>query len=280
VHYAVSGFITEYTLPPGELASMLEQRGFESLWVPEHTHIPSSRRSRWPGGDELPSDYWHAYDPFIALTAAAAATTTLKLGTGVCLVIEHDPIVLAKTVATLDRISGGRFIFGIGGGWNAEEMENHGTSFKTRWRLLRERVLAMKTIWTEDEAEFHGDYVDFDKIRANPKPVQNPHPPIFMGGDGPSTFDRVVEFCDGWMPIGGRREGPTLAEKITALRRRFEAAGRDPDALQISSFGASPERDVVDRLAAAGVDRVIFGLPTAGREVVEPMLDQMASLIK
>jgi probable F420-dependent oxidoreductase len=248
--------------------------------VPEHTHIPSSRRSRWPGGDELPRDYWHAYDPFIALTAAAAATTTLKLGTGVCLVIEHDPIVLAKTVATLDRISGGRFIFGIGGGWNAEEMENHGTNFKTRWRLLRERMLAMKAIWAEDEAEFHGEYVNFDKIRANPKPVQKPHLPIFMGGDGPSTFDRVVEFCDGWMPIGGRREGPTLAEKITALRRRFEAAGRDPDALQISSFGASPERDVVDRLAAAGVDRVIFGLPAADREVVEPMLDQMASLVK
>jgi len=187
---------------------------------------------------------------------------------------------LAKTVATLDRLSGGRFIFGIGGGWNAEEMENHGTNFKTRWRLLRERILAMKATWTRDEAEFHGEFVNFEKIRANPKPVQKPHPPIFMGGDGRTTFDRVVEFCDGWMPIGGRREGPTFAEKITALRRRFEAAGRDPDALQVTSFDASPERDVVERLEAAGVGRVIFGIPAAGRDVVEPMLDRMAALIK
>jgi probable F420-dependent oxidoreductase len=277
--YAIDTFITEYTMQPGELARLVEERGFESLWFPEHTHIPSERRSPWPGGDVLPRDYWSAYDPFIALTAAAAATTSLNLATGVCLVIEHDPIVLAKTVATLDKLSNGRFIFGIGGGWNAEEMENHGTDFKTRWRLLRERILAMKAIWTQDEAEFHGEFVNFDKIRADPKPVRKPHPPVHMGGDGATTFDRVVEFCDGWMPIGGRREGPTLEEKITGLRRRFEAAGRDPDALEISSFDARPERETVDRLEAAGVDRVIFKLPTQGHEVVLPLLDQMAKLV-
>ena len=277
--YAIQTFITENTMPPDELAVVLEQRGFESLWLPEHTHIPVERRSPWPGGADLPAGYWQMYDPFVALAAAAAVTKSLMLGTGVCLVIEHDPIVLAKTVATLDRVSGGRFIFGIGGGWNAEEMENHGTDFKTRWHLLREQILAMKAIWTEDESEFHGRYVNFDPIRAYPKPVQKPHPPIHMGGDGATTFDRVVEYADGWMPIGGRREGQTLAEKIVSLRRRFEAAGRDPDSLQISSFDARPDREVIDRLDAAGVQRVIFGLPVAGRDVVMPLIDQMAKLI-
>jgi probable F420-dependent oxidoreductase len=187
--------------------------------------------------------------------------------------------VLAKTVATLDRVSGGRFIFGIGGGWNAEEMANHGTAFKSRWRVLRERILAMKAIWTEDEPEYHGGFVDFDKIWAYPKPVQKPHPPIHMGGDGATTFDRIVEYCDGWMPIGGRREGPTLAEKITQLRRRLEAAGRDPDALEVSSFDARPEPETIERLAHAGVDRVILHLPPAGRGEVLPLLDRLARLI-
>ncbi len=201
MHYGVVMFATEYAIPPDELARALEERGFESVWFPEHTHIPASRKTPWPGGGELPRDYWSAYDPFVALTAAAAATRRLKLGTGICLVIERDPITTAKEVATLDRLSGGRFLFGIGGGWNAEEMENHGAQFKTRWRLLRERVLAMKEIWTKREAEFHGEFVRFDKIWADPKPLQKPHPPILIGGDGATTFDRVVEFGDGWMPI-------------------------------------------------------------------------------
>jgi alkanesulfonate monooxygenase SsuD/methylene tetrahydromethanopterin reductase-like flavin-dependent oxidoreductase (luciferase family) len=158
-------------------------------------------------------------------------------------------------------------------------MANHGTAFKTRWQVLRERILAIKAIWTQDEAEYHGAYVDFDKLRADPKPVQKPHPPVHMGGDGATTFDRVIEFCDGWMPIGGRREGPSLAEKITQLRRRLEAAGRDPHSVEISSFDARPERETINRLAAAGVDRVILRLPTEGRAVVEPLLDQYARLI-
>ncbi|HEV2666355.1 MAG TPA: LLM class F420-dependent oxidoreductase, partial [Blastocatellia bacterium] len=224
MHFGIAMFATEYAISPSELASEVEQRGFESIWFPEHTHIPASRRTPWPGGGDLPREYWHTYDPFIALTAAASATTRLRLGTGVCLVIERDPIITAKEVATLDRLSNGRVIFGIGGGWNVEEMGNHGTDYKRRWRVLRERTLAIKKIWTEDEAEFHGEFVDFDPIWSFPKPLQKPHPPILMGGDGPTTFDRVIEFCDGWMPIGLRLVN--VEEKIAALRRRAEEADR------------------------------------------------------
>ena len=178
-------FSTDYSIRPDDLARLLENRGFESMWVPEHTHIPASRSSAFPGGGDLPRDYWHTLDPFTALTAAAGATTNLKLGTGICLMIERDPITTAKEVASLDMLSNGRFIFGIGGGWNAEEMANHGTNFRRRWRVLRENILAMKALWTEEEAEFHGDFVNFDPVWAYPKPVQKPHPPIIMGGTAP-----------------------------------------------------------------------------------------------
>ena len=277
MHFGAVMFPTEYAIAPHELARALEERGFESLWVPEHTHIPASRRSPWPGGGELPKDYWHCYDPFVALTAAAMVTTRLRLGTGICLIIERDPIITAKEVATLDRISGGRVIFGIGGGWNAEEMENHGTEFKQRWRVLRERTLAMKAIWTSDEPEFHGEFVRFDKLWSYPKPVQRPHPPIVMGGDGPTTFDRVIEFGDGWMPIS--RKGSEPWAKIPELRRRAERAGRDPKSISVGIFFAKPEKATLDRLRASGVDRAIFGLPSAGRETVLPMLDAYAELI-
>ncbi len=273
-------FSTDYSIRPDDLAKMLEDRGFESMWVPEHTHIPASRVSPWPGGSELPKNYWHTYDPFVALTAAAGATKDIKLGTGICLMIERDPIVTAKEVASLDMLSGGRFIFGIGGGWNAEEMEDHGTNFKRRWRILRENILAMKEIWTKDEPEFHGNHVNFDKMWAYPKPVQRPHPPILMGGDGPTTFDRVVEYCDGWMPIGGRPAGgPSLAEKIVLLKRQAEEAGRDPDSLNITSFGLRPDPDLVGRMREAGVDRVIFTLPSEERAAVTPLIDECAKLI-
>jgi len=199
--FGVAMFATEYAIRPEDLARALEERGFESIWIPEHTHIPADRRSPWPGGGDLPKEYWYTYDPFLALTAAGAVTKNLKLGTGICLVVERDPITTAKEVATLDRLSNGRFLFGIGGGWNAEEMEHHGTAFKTRFAVLRERMLAMKKIWTENEPSYHGDYVNFDRIWSWPKPVQTPHPPILMGGDGATTFDRVVEFCDGWLPL-------------------------------------------------------------------------------
>ena len=278
-------FCTDFSIRPDDLAKLLEDRGFESMWVPEHSHIPADRRSPWPGGAELPQEYWHTYDPFVALTAAAAATTTLKVGTGICLVIERDPIMMAKEVASVDRLSNGRFIFGIGGGWNREEMANHGTRSRSRWRLLRERILAMKEIWTREEAEFHGEFVNFDKMWAYPKPVQRPHPPILMGGDGPTTFDRVVEYCDGWMPISGRPQSgrPSLQEKIAMLRRQAEEAGRDPASINITTFrgpdGSQPEPDAIRRLEEAGVDRVIFGLPSAERDTVLPIIDQCAKLI-
>lgn len=278
--FGASMFSTDYSIRPDDLARLLEERGFESMWVPEHTHIPASRRSPWPGGDELPEMYWHTYDPFVALTAAAAATTNLKLGTGICLVIERDPIILAKEVASLDRLSEGRFIFGIGGGWNAEEMGHHGTRFRSRWRLLREQILAMKEIWTNDEAEFHGEFVNFDKMWSYPKPVQQPHPPIIMGGDGATTFDRVVEYCDGWMPIGGRAsQGPSLSEKIALLKRQAEEAGRDPASISISTFGTPPDPDLIHRMEAAGVDRVVFGLPSEERDTVLPIIDECTKFI-
>jgi probable F420-dependent oxidoreductase len=277
MHFGIAMFATEYAISPGELASEIEQRGFESIWFPEHTHIPASRGTPWPGGGELPREYWHTYDPFIALTAAASATTRLRLGTGICLVIERDPIVTAKEVATLDRLSNGRVIFGIGGGWNVEEMGNHGTDYKRRWRVLRERTLAMKEIWTKDEAEFHGEFVNFDPIWSFPKPVQKPHPPILMGGDGPTTFDRVIEFCDGWMPIGFRLVN--IAEKIAALRRRSEEADRDPSSISVTIFAAKPERKALEDLERAGAERAIFYVPCDGRDKVLPVLDRYVQVI-
>jgi probable F420-dependent oxidoreductase len=277
VKYGIVMFPTDYAIRPDDLARATEERGFESLWVPEHTHIPASRRSPWPGGPDLPRDYWHTYDPFVALAMAAAVTTTLKIGTGICLVIERDPIITAKEVASLDYLSNGRFLFGIGGGWNAEEMEHHGTEFKTRFRLLRERVLAMKEIWTKEEAQYHGEYVNFDKSWSYPKPVQKPHPPILMGGDAPTTFDRVVEFCDGWMPIPGR-PGPGLAGKIAELQQRAKEASREP--IPVTAFMAKPDRGFLDELEASGVDRAILGVPSETADKVLPLLDQHARLIR
>jgi probable F420-dependent oxidoreductase len=275
--YGIVMFATHYAIRPDELARATEERGFESLWVPEHTHIPVSRRSPWPGGSNLPKEYWHSYDPFVALSVAATATTTLKLGTGICLVIERDPITTAKEVASLDHLSGGRFLFGIGGGWNAEEMEHHGTAFKSRWRLLRERVLAMKEIWTKDEAEFHGEFVNFDKMWSFPKPAQKPHPPVLMGGDGPTTFDRVIEFCDGWMPVAGRM-GPNYADKIATLQRRAKEAGRKP--IPVTVCMPKPDRSVLDPLEAAGVDRVLLMAPSEGPDTILPLLDRYAKLMR
>jgi probable F420-dependent oxidoreductase len=276
--FGVAMFATDYAIRPDDLARALEERGFESLWVPEHTHIPVSRRSPWPGGAELPKDYWHTHDPFVALTAAATVTKRLKLATGICLVVERDPITTAKEVASLDVLSNGRFLFGIGGGWNAEEMEHHGTAFKTRWRLMRERVLAMKELWTKDEAEFHGQFVNFDRSWAWPKPVQKPHPPILMGGDGPTTIDRVIEYADGWMPIGSRASDLSL--KIRTLRERASKAGRDAKSIPVTVFGAKPDRATVDNLSAAGVERVVFFVPAAGADTVLPLLDKYLPLTR
>jgi probable F420-dependent oxidoreductase len=275
--FGISMFPTDYALHPSDLAREVEDRGFESLWMPEHTHIPVSRRTPAPGGGELPEHYWHTYDLFVALTAAAMATTRINIASGICLIIERDPIITAKEIASLDRLSGGRFIFGIGGGWNAEEMENHGTDFRKRWRILRERILAMKEIWTKDEAEFHGEFVDFDKIWSYPKPAQKPHPPILMGGSGSTTFDRVVEFCNGWLPAGLDPE--IMPEKMKELRQKAEDAGRDPEEITVSFvIYGNPDRKTVDDLMNAGVERTVFAVPPGEMDAVLPVLDKYAKL--
>jgi len=277
MHVGVHMFATEYSIHIAELAREAERRGFESLFVPEHTHIPTSRTSPWPGGPVLPQEYWHTHDPFVALAVAATATTTLKLATGICLVVERDPIVTAKCVASLDVLSGGRFLFGIGAGWNAEEMENHGTDFKSRFALMRERVLAMKAIWTQEAAEFHGQFVNFEPMWAHPKPAQKPHPPVLLGGETGHTLQRVVDFCEGWLPRG--RGGFDIAPGLADLRARALKAGRDPKSISVTVFGTSPEPAVLARYAELGVTRVTFGLPSKDRETVLPLLDRYARLI-
>jgi probable F420-dependent oxidoreductase len=204
MHIGLTMFPTEYAIQPHDLAVEAEARGFESLWLPEHSHIPTSRKSPWPGGGELPKPYYYSYDPFVSLAAAAALTKTIKLATGVCLVIQRDPIHTAKEVSTLDRLCSGRFLFGVGAGWNAEEMADHGTAFETRFKLMRERILAMKEIWTHEKAKFAGEFVKFDETFQWPKPVQKPHPPIIIGGGFPHAAKRAIAYGDGWVPIGGR----------------------------------------------------------------------------
>jgi probable F420-dependent oxidoreductase len=267
--------LTDYSIQPARLGSLAEERGFESLFLAEHTHIPVSRETPYPGGDELPREYSHTVDPFVGLAAAASVTARLKLGTGICLVIERDPIVTAKEVATLDHVSGGRFLFGVGAGWNKEEMRNHGTDPATRWRVMRERVEAMKAIWTQDEAEYHGRYVDFDPIWSWPKPVQKPHPPVLVGGVGDKVLDRVVAYGDGWIP--NRVKTPEeLGERIAELQRRAEAAGRER--IPVTVFGAKPEQRLLERLEAAGVTRSLFYVRPEEPGEVERQVDELAKV--
>ncbi len=271
-------FCTDYGIEVPELARELEARGFDSLFLPEHTHIPASRRSQWSGGKDLPKRYWHTHDPFVALSFAAAATRRLKLGTGIALMPQRDPIVTAKSVASLDQLSGGRFVFAIGGGWNVEEMENHGARYDTRFKLLRERVLAMKALWTQEEAQFHGEFVNFDPVWQYPKPKQKPHPPILLGGESEHTLKRVVEFCDGWFPRP--RSGWEPAEAVQRLRRAAEAVGRDPASLSITVFGAPADAKALAAYRAAGIERVLLEVPDDNRDRVLPLLDQYAPLLK
>ena len=268
-------FATDYGMQPAELARRAEELGFESLFFPEHTHIPASRDTDYPGGGELPREYSHIVDPFVALAAAAAATERLKVGTGVCLIIERDPIVTAKEVATLDLISGGRFLFGVGAGWNVEEMRNHGTDPDTRFRRMRESVEAMKAIWTEDEAEYHGRIIDFGPIWSWPKPVQKPHPPVLVGGLGEKVYDRVVAYGDEWIP--NRVKSPEqLAERIDELQRRAEAAGRGR--IPVSVFGAKAEVRLLERLKAAGVTRSLFYVQAGEADEVERHLEELGKV--
>ncbi len=276
--YGLTLFPTDYSITPVDVAVEAEARGFESIWFPEHSHIPVDRKSPWPGGAELPKMYYDVLEPFVALAAAAAVTKTIRLGTGICLVVQRDPIQTSKSVATLDRVSDGRAQFGIGAGWNAEEMANHGTSdFWGRFALMRERVEAMKLIWTESKAEYHGRFVDFDPIHAWPKPVQQPHPPIHVGGGFPGGARRAIRYGDGWMPIFGR---DPIGERIAEFRKLAEEAGRDADALEVSVFGCPPNPEILAPLAAAGLTRVIFGLPPAARDDVLPLLDRAAEAMR
>ena len=278
MHYGLTMFPTDYAMRPDDFARAAEERGFESVFFPEHTHIPASRRTPYPAGGELPPEYWHAHDPFVALAMAAAVTTRLKVATGICLVIERDPITLAKEVASLDHLSRGRVLFGIGGGWNAEEMENHGTVFATRWKLLRERVQAMKAIWQEEAAAYHGELVRFDPIWSYPKPQQKPHPPILLGGHGEAALRRVVAYCDGWLPISFA--AGDLQRRIADLHRIANEKGRDPRSISISVFWAPADRDTIESYAKLGVERVIFPLPSEGRDQILPKLDQYAEVFR
>jgi len=270
-------FATDYALRPDELACACEERGFESVWFPEHTHIPASRRSPWPVGGELPRDYWHTYDLFVSLMAAAAATQTIKLGSGICLVIERDPLVLAKAVASVDQLSGGRVLFGIGGGWNAEEMAHHGTPFQRRWKVLRERIEAMKLIWTQEAAEYHGEFVNFDPLWSYPKPLQQPHPPILLGTLSTQGLQRVVRYCDGWIP--GLIPPNDLAVAMRTLHALAEQAGRTPRDLPVSIFGVSGEETTLRQYQELGVERAVLAAPSEGREQVLPLLDRYAALL-
>jgi probable F420-dependent oxidoreductase len=272
VKFGVAIFPTDYAISMSELAPAAEELGFESLWVAEHSHVPTSRLSSWPGGAELPKHYWHAMDPFIALTVAALASKTIRVATGICLLIQRDPIHTAKEVASLDHVSNGRFIFGIGGGWNREEMEDHGTNFSTRWKLLRERVEAIKAIWSEEVAEYHGDMVNFGPMRAWPKPVQKPHPPIILGGSGPKILERVVRYADGWMPNRGQ-----VVERIPELQEMANAAGRAP--IPVTCYPKASAEEI-EQLANAGVDRLIWYVPPDGRDPALKKLEELGRMIR
>jgi probable F420-dependent oxidoreductase len=267
--FGVGYFPTHDGMDPGAVARLVEERGQDALFLAEHTHIPASRETPYTGGPELPPKYWHCYDLFVALTAAALATTRLRVGSGVCLVIERDPIITAKEVASVDHLSGGRLEFGVGAGWNREEMRNHGTDPATRMALLHERVEAMQAIWTQDEASYHGKYVSFDRIWCYPKPAQRPYPPVLVGGHGPTVLDRVLAFGDGWFP-NYRAE---LIPRVAELRERAHRP------LEVQMISVPADAEVLERLYEAGVRRVLHWLPSGPRGHVERELDRWEQAI-
>ncbi len=273
-------FPTDTTIEPVELGREVEARGFESLWFPEHSHIPTDRTTPWGGREgapPLPEFYWRTYDQFLALAAIAATTTDLRLGTGITLVAQRDPLWLAKEVASLDRLSNGRFLFGIGYGWNKEELAHHGVAYTDRRARIRESILAMKELWTQDEASFDGEHISFTSSWSWPKPVQSPHPPIILGGAaGPRTARDIAEFCDGWMPIGGRH---ALDAGIGEIRSACEAIGRDPQTVELGVFGAPPDPAKIADLAEQGVTRAVLGLSQGSRDDVLADLDRFAPLL-
>jgi probable F420-dependent oxidoreductase len=275
--FGVTMFLTDQTIGPAELAVAAEERGFDSLYVPEHTHIPVSRRTPPPTGDaELRGEYRRTLDPFVAMTAAAAVTDRLRVGTGICLVAQRDPIVTAKEVATIDLLSGGRFVFGIGFGWNEDELAHHGVDLVERRGVVRERMLAMQRLWTDDEASFDGKHVQFSPSWSWPKPVQRPWPPVLLGGaGGPVLFGHIAEYADGWIPIGGAGVRAALPE----LQRAYEDAGRDPGAIRIVPFGTIPDPGKLEYYASLGIDEVVLRIPQGPRDEVLPVLDHHAALV-
>ena len=277
MRHGVTIFATDQSIGVVELARAAEERGFDSFWLPEHTHIPVSRRTAPPSGQaELPEEYRRCLDPFVALTAAAAATERLRVGTGICLVAQREPIATAKAVATLDLVSGGRFSFGVGFGWNEDEMEQHGVEYRRRRAVAREHVLAMERLWADDEASFAGEFVRFSPSWSWPKPVQQPRPPVLIGGAaGPTLFAHIAEYADGWIPIGGAG----LSKAIPRLRDALAAAGRDPDALEVVPYGSIPDPGKLEHFASIGVTDVIFRLPSAGRDDVLRVLDRQTALL-
>jgi len=278
--FGASMFFTDYSMGPAELAVALEERGFDIVWAPEHSHIPTSRKSSFILGSELPKRYYDVMDPFVTLTAAAMATRTLKVGTGVCLVAQRDPIQTAKLVASIDQVSGGRFVFGVGNGWNEDEMENHGTAFATRHKRARENIEAMKEIWTRSEAEYHGEFVNFDPMMAWPKPVQKPYPSILVGGAFPYSARRAIRYGDGWMPQVTERSPTPLIELIPKFRQMCAEADRDPDKMDISLGGQSPDADLAKRYRDAGVNRVSTSLPSEKADTILPMLDAWVAVMR
>ena len=276
----VNIFLTDYSIQPVQLGEELEARGYESLWVAEHSHIPTSRATPWGGRKDappLPEEYWHTHDSFVALAAVAATTDRLKIGTGIALVAQRDPIWLAKEVASLDIISEGRFEFGIGFGWNREEMANHGTDARTRHRLVREKVALMKALWTQDRASYRGEMICLEESWAWPKPYQKPHPPIVMGSaGGPLAMAAIVEYCDGWMPVHPQ----DLAGDLSKLRRLLEEAGRDPSEVEIGVYGTDPDPEKWKEWEALGVSRVTIFLPPGPADVVVPLLDEYRHLVE
>ena len=280
MQFGAAIFFTDYSMTPQALGQALEARGFESLWAAEHSHIPLSRKSPWGGGGELPKQYYDVMDPFVSLTAAAAATKTLKVGTGVCLVNQRDPIQTAKLVASIDQVSNGRFLFGIGNGWNQDEMENHRTVFATRHKLVRERIEAMKEIWTKPKAEYHGEFVNFDPMMTWPKPVQKPHPPVIVGGAYPYAARRAVRYGDGWIPLAARPgQYGDVFDYVPKFRAMLTEAGRDAAAFPISLFGSTEDADTLKRYRDLGIVRVVISLPAAKEDVLLPLLDRWTTLI-
>ncbi|HTW72013.1 MAG TPA: LLM class F420-dependent oxidoreductase [Acetobacteraceae bacterium] len=278
--FGASMFFTDYSMRPDELGVALEQRGFESVWAPEHSHIPLSRKTAPSGGGELAKKYYDTMDPFVTLTVAAMATKTLKVGTGICLVTQRDPIQTAKLVASIDQVSGGRFLFGIGNGWNQDEIENHGVKFADRHKVARERVEAMKAIWTQTKPEYHGEFVNFDPMMAWPKPVQKPHPPVIVGGAFPYSARRAIRYGDGWIPHAARGTYAEIADMIPEFRKMATAAGRDPGEIEITVWYPKQDAEVMKRYADLGVKRVVFSLESEKADRILPVIDAWEKVMR